>query len=802
MPGTGRRRLTVDPWIGAVGLLVLLAGCRESGLRSCTDLLAAKRYTAAVERCEQVYAAKADPRAGAAAVRAHYNLGHRDQVVAGVKRLAGTEAATGLHSLAAWVYEQRGETGLAEKEYRRDLSLHRAAGDHVRAAQTLYRLFYLCWQASRYREAFDFAIQTMAEAEEGEDRKSRQFAAQALHTVLYAVGDLEGARRALEMEHGLADSEDRAEQARFLANRGGLLLDGSRFALARRDLERALETAAGEGDRLFFRSVHLNLVQLHLDLGDLDRAEDHLRQAWRYAEPEGPVATSLLYYQAHVDLARGRAATAARSLVKALNEKPVPDWTWDLEYQLGRSKEAGGDVRQAEEAFERSAATVEEMRRSLVFDDLKSWLLDRKRQPFEALFLLQARAGRAQGALQTAERMQARTFLDAFLNAASAPRSAGSQPWSVERTASRLTALESLLPAMSESPVASLRPLERVLERFGDRHALVYVEAGDQIWLIVVAGHRISLRRLAVSAVEAEQLAERFLARPDEAAIADRLGEVLLPSGSLPASGKTIYVAADGALGNLPFAAVRRDGRFVVEDHAVVLAPSLNALVALEGQIRDGSGSAILLADPRGDLPAAASEAEQLAGLLRGGRVRISGQASFAELKRASRARLLHLATHTGLGTRGPWLRLADRDVTAAEIVTGRIGPRLVVLASCASAVRPGRQMWGSLSAAFLAAGSQSVLASLWSVEDERARDLVLRFYAAGGVADPAGALARAQRVAIGQRLSPKDWAPFVLQGSAGPSNASQGDQHVVAMALDGDALRSRLRQRLPGEGR
>src|SRR4030095_12136193 len=108
-------------------------------------------------------------------------------------------------------------------------------------------------------------------------------------------------------------------------------------------------------------------------------------------------------------------------------------------------------------------------------------------------------------------------------------------------------------------------------------------------------------------------------------------------------------------------------------------------------------------------------------------------------------------------------------SVTPGEIVAGRIGPRLVVLASCASGVRPWRQMWGSLGASFLAAGSRSVLASLWSVEDEQTRDLILRFYAEGGVSDPAGALARAQRVAIGRGQSPQYWAPFVLFGSDHP---------------------------------
>lgn len=802
---TDRRRKLVSQQapharVGAVWLVLLLAGCRESRLRDCTDLLDAKRYAEAAKRCEHVYATEGDPSAGATAARAHYFLGNGDAVLAWSDRLVGTKSEAELHSLAAVVHQQRGEMELAEKKYRRALAGHQAAEDHVWAADTLYRLFYLCWTKSRYREALELASQAMAEAEAAGDRRSQQIAAQALHNVLYAVGDLEGAQRALEWEHRLADAADRAALARFHANRGGLLLDGRRFALARRELERALQTAAGDGDRLFFRSVHLNLVQLHLDLGDLDRAQEHLERAWQYAEPDGTVATSLRFYQARLDLARGRAEAAARGLTKALSEDPVPDWAWDLQCQLGRSREAAGDLREAERAYERSATIVEGMRQSVAFDELKAWLLDRKREPFEALFLLQARAGRAQDALGTAERVQARTFLDAFLNAVPAAQTAGPQPWSADRMVNRLKTLESLLPAMSKSPVASPRPLDRVLASFGDRHALVYTEAGRELWLIAVTGDRILLRRLAVPATEVDDLVARFLAKPDDAAAADRLGEILLPPGSMPPKGKTIHVIADGALGNLPFAAVRRNGRFLVEDHPVVLTPSLNALAAFREGTPEEYGPAVTLADPRGNLPAAASEAVAVAKFL-GGTPRLSGRATSAELQQAARARILHLATHTGLGPRGPWLRLGDRDVTAAEIVTRRIGPRLVVLASCASAVRPGKQMWGSLSAAFLSAGSRTVLASLWSIEDAKAREFVLSFYAAGGFTDPAEALARVQRVAIRRGTSPIHWAPFVLQGSADPIR-DKGDRYVVAMANDDSSLRLGLRHGLPGEYR
>ncbi|HSK81216.1 MAG TPA: CHAT domain-containing protein [Thermoanaerobaculia bacterium] len=751
-----------------LGLAALLAGCRQDAVQGCLDLSREGRHEAAAETCAKAYAATGNPRAGAAVVVAHYSLGHPDEVLAWVDRLAKDgKVRPGVRTLAAAVHEQRGENTRAEEEYRRDVALYRAEGNPQRVADLLYRLSLLAWQGSRYREAFLYAGESLEEAKKARDPGLEAAAATALYTALYAVGDLEGARRALEAagaeDPSAAGSERRV---RFLANRGGLLADEGRRALARRDLEQALELGADLGDPQIFRSIHLNLTNLHLDEGDLEKAAYHLEEAWKHAEPGKPPGISLLYYRARVDLAHGRAETALKSVDAALDQDPPADWAWDLELVRGEAEEARGRRAQAERAYLRSIAVVEEMRRSLAFDELKSWLLDRKRQPFEALFRLQASAGRSEEALATAERAQARTLLDAFLSPANPPETG----WSPARATARMELLDSLLPAMSESPVASLRPVGEVLRAFGDRHGLVYFEAGDALWLAVIAGGRVRLEELSASPAEVRRLGDSFLAHPEDAGTAGRLGAALLPPGSLPRTGRTVHVVADGPLGNLPFAALRHAGRYLVMDHPVVHVPSLSALAALESRSAGPAGPAVVLADAQGDLPAASAEAREVGRAL-GGVVHTGGAATAGRLREASAARVLHLATHTGLGPRGPWLGLADRRVPAVEIVAGRIGPPLAVLASCASGTRPGRPMWGSLGAAFLAAGSRSVLASLWSVEDEKARELVVRFYAEGGAADPASALARTQRVAIGRGASPNSWAAFVLFGSDRPSS-------------------------------
>ncbi len=732
-------------------------------------MLEAGKHEAAAARCEAVFHQAGDPQAGLAAALARRALGDADGVRAWAHRLEGTAEEAGAWGLFGALHQERGELGAAREAYQRQMELQRQAGLHAEAAKTSYRLFYLSWQEADYRGAFEFASEAVREAAAAGDRDLQAQALDALYVALYEAGDLEGAKRALDQEATLLGPERHLDRARLLVHRGLILLHQDRPSLARDAFERGLKLGRAGEDPGFFRSTHLNLVKANLAVGDLARAEEHLKAAWEHAPPQGERHSGLLYYQARVDFARGRYGEALAALNRALAQQPDPAWVRDLEYQRGLVEETRGNLPSAEEAYGRAADLVEEMRGELALDDLKAWLLDAEnnRRPFEALFLLQARSGRHEAALATVEKATARAFLEAFVQATAEPEEPRPEGAAATGAMDRFEALGVLLPAMSASPIVALRPLERVLESLRDRNILVYLEARDEVWLIAVAERRIRCLPLGSSQASVEDLTDRFLAHLDEEAAASALSQVLLPEGSLPAPGSTLYVVPDGKLGRLPFAALRRGERFLVEDYPITYVPSLNALAVIPTRPATPVWPPVVLADPRTDLPGAAREGREVGELL-GVPPRIGEAASLERLREASRAEVLHLASHTGLGPRGPWLALADGEMGAGEIVTGGLGPRLVVLAGCASGARRGRGLWGSLGAAFLAAGSQAVLASLWSVPDDATRAFVLRFYGEGGVIDPTQALARAQRALIAAGEPPSVWAPFVVFGSAG----------------------------------
>ena len=85
------------------------------------------------------------------------------------------------------------------------------------------------------------------------------------------------------------------------------------------------------------------------------------------------------------------------------------------------------------------------------------------------------------------------------------------------------------------------------------------------------------------------------------------------------------------------------------------------------------------------------------------------------------------------------------------------------------------------LTRAFLQAGSSSVLATLWQVDDRSTVDLMKDFYThledTGVQGDKAVALAQAQRAlrATEDYSHPYYWAPFVLVGAAQPGTNASG---------------------------
>jgi CHAT domain-containing protein/Tfp pilus assembly protein PilF len=355
----------------------------------------------------------------------------------------------------------------------------------------------------------------------------------------------------------------------------------------------------------------------------------------------------------------------------------------------------------------------------------------------------------------------------------------------------------------------------KALAKFADRLpagtlAVQYFPAPDRLYLFVVApGGRFQVKAQTVSQEELyglireyrrwlERAAEQRLVWADDGSegyrsevaplkeVSRKLATHLLgPIRGELEQHRNLVLIPNGLLHHMPIHALTLDGpggsgHFLAETHAVSYLTQLE-LVELLSPSKAGEDARLLaLGDPDGTLPEASREVREIA--------KIRPSATVLEGAEATKSRFLslagefadiHFATHGFLDPDGPersFILLAGADEASQRLGIGEIAglrlplTRLVILSACETAL--GEQVPGAalitLSAAFSQAGAQSIVGSLWKVEDAAARDFMVAFHRALSTLGRAAALQEAQMALIRstENAHPFYWAPFILIGA------------------------------------
>jgi tetratricopeptide (TPR) repeat protein len=240
-------------------------------------------------------------------------------------------------------------------------------------------------------------------------------------------------------------------------------------------------------------------------------------------------------------------------------------------------------------------------------------------------------------------------------------------------------------------------------------------------------------------------------------------------------SPRRVVWVPDGPLHGLPIHAVRRGGRYLVEDLEFVWTFS-GALVVHQARNRRGRrfGPAVVVTEAPEVLPGAEREGRGvLATFLRGHRLPAASADRATVRAWLARARVMHFACHAEFDGRHPLtsgVRLPSGAVIRAldwldEPVAGL---PLVTLSACRSAgTAPllGQEGFG-LVTGLLGGGARAVLAALWPLPDRETSGLMYCFYRNRLEHDLAAALARTQRGALADPdSSPLFWAALALHG-------------------------------------
>lgn len=221
--------------------------------------------------------------------------------------------------------------------------------------------------------------------------------------------------------------------------------------------------------------------------------------------------------------------------------------------------------------------------------------------------------------------------------------------------------------------------------------------------------------------------------------------------------------------------------QFLIEKKQIVMLCKAADLDQVFGAPATKNGKLVAFGNPDGSLPGSGDEALALKDIFPGSKVFLAAEATADRLKgvQAPSVSYLHFATHGILkdDPRMSYLTMAQGSKLAVSDIVGyRLdGPgsdlNLVTLSACETALGElkgdGSDLRG-LADAFSLAGCRSVVASLWSVEDQSTRDLMVEFYKALKEGkSKSQALGQAQRRMLAQDKysHPFYWAPFILIG-------------------------------------
>lgn len=313
-----------------------------------------------------------------------------------------------------------------------------------------------------------------------------------------------------------------------------------------------------------------------------------------------------------------------------------------------------------------------------------------------------------------------------------------------------------------------------------------YFPTDQELFFFVVTNERFRLRSKIVSRDSLNRSVANYVrqvrrrGRKTRENLSQELYSLLVEPISQDLAGSdTVVLIPTGALNTLPFASLQKpDGSFLVEEKTILELAKPTDFMKIAFSKPQKISKVVSFANATLNLPAAEEEGKNITSLYPGARLFSREDASRENfLKFGTKADALHLATH---GTTDPnsalnnHLELSNQDKLAQEEIFELPfdNTALVTLSACDTAVDNdgvGEGMYvASLAEAFWIAGSKTVVASLWQVEDVSTGLLMTRFYEELKIGTPkALALKKAQLFVKSkpEYSHPYYWSGFLLFG-------------------------------------
>jgi len=246
---------------------------------------------------------------------------------------------------------------------------------------------------------------------------------------------------------------------------------------------------------------------------------------------------------------------------------------------------------------------------------------------------------------------------------------------------------------------------------------------------------------------------------------------------------KNLIIVFHGALHYLPVNALHDSNGYLIDRYSIRMMPSAGAMKYLSERKADKKGGILIfgnpdLGDPKYDLEYAQREAAEIAKISPKSKVFVRREATEAVLRKYGNSfNYIHFATHGQFNPEAPLksalLLAPDSEyngiLTVDKLYSLTLDADLVTLSACEtglSKIANGDDLVG-LTRGFLYAGSSSIVASLWKVDDLATSLLMTRFYKELDKTNKREALRTAQLENKKKYPHPYYWASFQLMGNA-----------------------------------
>ncbi len=247
--------------------------------------------------------------------------------------------------------------------------------------------------------------------------------------------------------------------------------------------------------------------------------------------------------------------------------------------------------------------------------------------------------------------------------------------------------------------------------------------------------------------------------------------ELIAPIRHLLEARHIVFVP-HGLLHYVPFHALHDGESYLIDRFAISYAPSAAVYAQCQTKAVTAAGDSLILGVPDERTPAIRTEVEAIARILPNAKLFMGNDATEDVLRTyGPRSKSVHIATHGYFRQDNPMfssIRLGSSQLSLYDMAHLQLPVELVVLSGCATGlnvVTPGDELMG-LVRGLLQAGAQSLVLSLWDVNDDSTKDFMVEFYSGLQRGHSKADAMQIASIRLREHCPhPYYWAPFLLIG-------------------------------------